>query len=292
MALAGAVSGPRALALAAEAVALAEGGDPAIEYGARVGRAELIYASDARDLALAHRDLTRAAAIAEATGSRLQRLQMESDLAAVEAEQGDLDAAIERFARLADEADAQGMRGERRRLVQNRAALLLRRGRAAEAAEAAAEAARLSREAGDPVLCANAWSIRADALRRTGDLREAREAIDQALRIQEERGDRMRALSLLRRAEIARDMGDLESASRDAAQAGSLARGGADRWIAVAADLWDVFHRAQKGAASRADLERALAEAAAPDVAPRAVVRSLVLRATAWLRGDPPPDTR
>ncbi len=292
MALAGALGGRRALGLAAEAVTLAETGDPAIEYGTRVGRAELIYASDERDLALAHRDLTRALAIAEARASRLHRLQIESDLAAVEAEQGDVDAAIDRFARLADEADARGMRGERRRLVQNRAALLLRQGRALEAAEAAAEAARLSREAGDPVLCASAWSIRADALRRAGDLPAARLAIDEALHLQEERGDRMRALSLLRRAEIAHALGDLEAAAADAALAGTLARASGDRWIAVAADLWDTLHRARLGAATPADLERALTEAAAPDVAPRGVVRSLVARARAWLHGDPPPDTR
>ncbi|MFO0586117.1 MAG: protein kinase [Polyangiaceae bacterium] len=292
MALAAAGDGSRALTLAAEAVALAAGGDPAIEYQARVGRAELIYASDERDLSLAHRDLTRAAAIAEATGARLHRLQMESDLAAVEAELGDLDAAIDRFARIADDAESLGMRGERRRLVQNRAALLLRAGRAKEAAAAAAEAARLSREAGDPVLCASAWSIRADALRRIGEPREARAAIDQALRIQEERGDRMRALSLLRRAEIARELCDFDAAVRDAREAAALSRGGADRWIAVAADLWETFHRAQLGEIPPADLHRALTEAAAPDVAPRAIVRSLVSRAHAWLRGEPPPITR
>ena len=292
MALAGALGGARGHALAAEAVALAETGDPAIEYGARVGRAELIYASDPRDLALAHRDLERALAIAEARASRLHRLQIESDLAVVEADQGHVDASIDRLARLADEADAHGMRGERRRLVQNRAAFLLRQGRAKEAAEAAAEAARLSRAAGDPVLCASAWSIRADALRRAGDLTEARLAIDEALRLQDERGDRMRALSLLRRAEIVQGLGDLASAARDAADAATIARATGDRWIVVASELWEALHRAQIGAGSPADLERALAEAAAPDVAPRAVVRSLVARARAWIQGEPPPDTR
>lgn len=292
MALAGALGGSRGLALAAEAVALAERGDPAIEYGARVGRAELIYASDPRDLALAHRDLERALAIAEARASRLHRLQIESDLAVVEADQGHVDASIDRLARLADEADAHGMRGERRRLVQNRAAFLLRQGRAKEAAEAAAEAARLSRAAGDPVLCASAWSIRADALRRAGDLTEARLAIDEALRLQDERGDRMRALSLLRRAEIVHGLGDGAAAARDATHAAAIARATGDRWIVVASELWEALHRAQIGAGSPADLERALAEAAAPDVAPRAVVRSLVARARAWIQGEPPPDTR
>ncbi len=292
MALAGALGGSRGHALAAEAVALAETGDPAVEYGARVGRAELIYASDPRDLALAHRDLERALAIAEARASRLHRLQIESDLAVVEADQGHVDASIDRLARLADEADAHGMRGERRRLVQNRAAFLLRQGRAKEAAEAAAEAARLSRAAGDPVLCASAWSIRADALRRAGDLTEARLAIDEALRLQDERGDRMRALSLLRRAEIVQGLGDLASAAHDAADAATIARATGDRWIVVASELWEALHRAQIGAGSPADLERTLAEAAAPDIAPRAVVRSLVARARAWIQGEPPPDTR
>lgn len=287
MAVAALAGGDRAVEIAGEAVALARGGDPSIEYAARVGRAELIYAADTRDLDLAHRDLSRALAIAQLTSSRLHRLQMESDLAVVEADRGDPGAAIERLARLASEAEAHGMRSERRRLVQNRAAMLLRAGRAPEAAEAASEAARLSREAGDPALCANAWSIRADALRRTGDLAEALASIDEALRLQSERGDRMRALSLLRRAEIAEGLGRGAEAERDAAEAREVASSGGERWIAIAAALWETLHRAREGRATAADVARALAGAEAPDVAPRALVRSLTTRARAWLEGAP-----
>lgn len=292
MAVAALAGGDRAVEIAGEAVALAQQGHPSVEYAARVGRAELIYAADTRDLGLAHRDLSRALAIAELTSSRLHRLQIESDLAAIEAERGDTGAAIERFARLAAEAEARGMRGERRRLVQNRAALLLREGRAREAAEAAAEAARLSREAGDPALCANACSIRADALRRAGDLAEALASIDEALCIQREHGDRMRALSLLRRAEIAASLGRAEEAERDAAEAREVAGAEGERWIVIAAALWEALHRAGSGAATPADLERALEEAGAPDVAPRALVRSLLSRARAWLRGEPEAPSR
>lgn len=292
MAVAAVLGGSPAVALAGEAVALAERADPALEYAARVGRAELIYGANPRDLGLAQRDLTRALAIAEATGSRLHRLQVESDLAAIEAERGDAGAAIERFARLVDEAEAHGMRGERRRLTQNRAALLLREGRAAEAAEAAAEVARLAEDAGDPGLCAIALSMRADALRRTGDVAAALASIDKALRLQEENGDRTRALSLLRRAEIAEALGRSQEAARDAAEARLLAsaRGArSERWIETAAALWLSLHEAREGRGGRDEVERALSDAAAPEVATRALVRSLAARARAWLDGDPAP---
>lgn len=292
LALAGALGGDRAVTLASEAVLLAEGGDPALEYAARVERAELIYESDTRDLALAHRDLTRALAIAEATASRLHRLQIESDLATIEAEQGHTAAAIERFAKLESEAEAHGMRGERRRLLQNRAAFLLREGRAAEAATAATEAARLAREAGDPALCAAACSIRADALRRTGDFGEALASVDEALRLQEELGDRHQALSLLRRAELALALGRAEEGARDAARAETVARGHGHRGMAIAAALWQTLHSATFERATAADLERSLEEAAATNMARDALVRSIMSRARAWLDARPPNDSR
>lgn len=287
MALAALAGGDRAVEIAGSAVELSRQGDPSIEYAARVGRAELIYAADTRDLALAHRDLSRALAIAEVTSSRLHRLQIESDLAVIDADRGETALAIERLGRLAGQAEALGMRSEKRRLVQNRAAMLLREGRASEAAECAAEAARLAREAGDPALFANACSVRADALRREGDLSGALASIDDALHIQRERRDPMRALSLLRRADILAALGRVTEAELDAGEARAVAGHSGERWIGIAAALWEALHRTQLGKASKDELIQALAAAQAPDVAPRALVRSLASRARAFLSGEP-----
>jgi eukaryotic-like serine/threonine-protein kinase len=201
MALAGVSPPAEALRFASEAVELSTRADPSVEMTARVLRMELIYASPARDLALAERDLRRALAIATATSSIWQEVQIEGDLAALEAETGRADEAISRLRRLIKRAASRGMRGQVRLLTQNLAAVLLRAGRAKEAAETAEEAALLAISAGDPVLGANAWSIRADAQRRLGDLDAALVSIGAAEQIQRQRGDRMRALTLLRRRE-------------------------------------------------------------------------------------------
>lgn len=277
LALAGVAPEPASIALAGEAVALAP--TPALEFAARVLRMELAYASNQRDFAMITGDLERALAIATATSSTWQRIHVEGDLAAVEAEQGKTGAAIARVARLFDEAEVQGMRGQARLLSQNLAALLLRAGRAAEAAETAARTARLALDAGDPVLAANAMSVRADALRRTGDLEGALGAIGEAERLLARHGDRMRSLTLLRRAEILGALGRGGDAAADAAAARAHAEAHGEQGIALTAALWEALHRSRQGAATAADLQEAIAAVSAPGVAQRALTRSLLAQA-------------
>ncbi len=108
LALAGVAREGDALALATEAVALAEGLGEAAELSARVRRFELNYTGNHADLALAEADLRRALALAARASSVFQQVHIEGDLAIVEAEIGQLDAAIDRLRHLADQAGDPG----------------------------------------------------------------------------------------------------------------------------------------------------------------------------------------
>lgn len=282
MALAGVAQEPRALALAGEAVALAEPLGAQMELAARVLRVELAYAAG-RDLDLARGDLIRALALAEAAGSPFLALHIEGDLAAVEADLGHLDAAIASLRPLLARAEALGMRGQRRLLSQNLAALLLRAGLTSEAAETALQTAVLAAEAGDPVLRAAALSLRAEALQRSGDLVGALESTGEAERLQRERGDRKRALTLLRRAGILEALGRAEEARADAREARLVAQEHGEQAVAATADLWTAVHAARCGEAAPDALRRALADAKAAQVGALALTRSLMAQAEAWL---------
>jgi hypothetical protein len=283
VALAGAAPPEEALARAGEAVALGAEAGPARELAARVLRMEVNYASGRCDLALAEADLERATALAEVAASAWQRIHLEGDLAAIEAERGRVGPAVERLRRLLAEADARGMRGERLRFSQNLAALLLRQDRAPEAAEAALHAADLAQRAGDPALRASALSLRADALCRCGRLAEALESAGAADGLQRARGDWMLALTLLRRAEILEQLGRAAEAAADARAALPLAEAHGERGLVAAATLWDVLDRARRGEAGADALSRALADAQAAGAGLRALTRGLVERASVAL---------
>ncbi|WP_437336405.1 serine/threonine-protein kinase [Sorangium sp. So ce394] len=283
MALAGVAAPERALALAGEAVALASRAGAALEFGARVLRFELNYASNHRDLALAEEDLTRALTIATALGSSWHRLHIEADLAVLEAERGRLGAAIDRLGRLAARAEAEGMRGQLRLVLTNLAAFLLREGRAAEAAETAGRTAELAAEAGDPALRASALSLRADALRRTGDLAGALSAADEAEALQRAHRDRRQALTLLRRAEILALAGRSAEALADARAAREVAEARGDRDLALGARLWELLFVARRGQVGAEAIEAALAEAAGSGVTLRPLTLGLMDEARAWV---------
>ncbi|MGK4001065.1 AAA family ATPase [Sorangium sp. So ce1036] len=285
MALAGVASPERAMALAGEAVALAARAGAGLEFGARVLRFELNYASNRRDLAVAEEDLTRALAIAEALGSRWHRLHIEADLAVLDAERGRIAEAIARLERVAGQAEADGMRGQLRLVLTNLAAFLLRQGRAREAAETAARTAELAAEAGDPALRASALSLRADALRRVGELEGALAAADEAAALQRAHRDRREALTLLRRAEILALSGRSADALADARAARDVAEAGADRDLAIGARLWELLHLARRGEIGVEALEDAVAEAAGAGVTLRPLTLALMDEARAWIAG-------
>ncbi|WP_437644121.1 serine/threonine-protein kinase [Sorangium sp. So ce362] len=283
MALAGVAVPERAMELAGEAVALGARAGPALEFGARVLRFELNYASNRRELAVAEEDLTRALAIASALGSRWHRLHIEADLAVLDAERGRLGEAIGRLERIAGQAEADGMRGQLRLVLTNLAAFLLRDGRAIEAAETARRTAELAAEAGDPGLRASALSLRADALRRVGDLPGALAAADEAEALQRAHRDRRQALTLLRRAEILALAGRYDDALADARAARSVAEARADRDLALGARLWELLHLARCGELVVAALEEAVAEAAGSGVTLRPLTLGLMDEARAWV---------
>ncbi|MCC6559220.1 MAG: ATP-binding protein, partial [Polyangiaceae bacterium] len=276
------------LALAGEAVALAAVQGGALEFAARVRRLEINRGAARCDLALAEQDLRRAAAIASACGSTWHRIHVEADLAIIEADLDQVDAAIARLTRLSAEAEAGRMRGQLRLMLQNLAALLLRTGRSAEAAERAGQAARMAAEAGDPGLGARALSVRANALQRMGRLDAALESADAAARLQKQLGDPRRALTLLRRAEIVDALGRTTEAIGDAREAFQEAEAHGERDLCLSAALWERLRLAQLGAAPPAELERALAEAEAAPVTLRPLTRSLMARTRAWLDAERP----
>jgi hypothetical protein len=281
--LAGVTRGPRSLALAGEAVEIASRHSPALEFTARVLRAELCYEALRPDLELARGDLQRALLIAEATESTWQQIHIAGDLAVIEAELGELDPAIDQLYRLAEQADALGMRGQLRLSLQSLAAFLLRAGRAPEAAAVAGRVALLASEAGDTALKALGLSLRADALQRAGDSAAALEAADEAVKIQRAREDGMEALTLLRRAEIQEALGRSGEALADARSARQVADRYGERDLAIGALLWEALHLAETGAAEAGALARALSEAEASGVTFRERTKNLAARARSWL---------
>ena len=285
MALAGVSPEEIGLPIAGEAVALAPQCGIALEFAARVLRAELSYASNRRDLAQVEADLTRALAIATAMSSTWQQLHIEGDLAVIEAELGRVGAAIDRLRRLSERAESLGMRAELRLVLQNLGAFLLREGRAAEAAETAKRTADLATEAGDPALRATSLSLRAEALRRAGDLEAALDCVNEASLLQQGRRDPSSPLTLLRRAEILDALERVEEALDDARRAHGLAEQLEDRDLALGAVLWENLRLARRGEIGREPLEQALAAAEAAGVTLRALTRSLMAQAREWLSG-------
>src|SRR5262249_38038239 len=135
------------------------------------------------------------------------------------------------------QAEAAGMRWQTRVFLQNMAVFLHRAGLFVEAAGMAEKAAALSLEAADPACRSTALSLRADALRRPGDPPAALASVNEAERLQHARKDRTRALSLLRRAQIASAMGRIGDALADARAARSVAEEHADQDLAIRASL-------------------------------------------------------
>ncbi|WP_437320810.1 protein kinase domain-containing protein [Sorangium sp. So ce385] len=284
MALAGVLPPARAMALAGEAVALAEPCGPALEFAARVLRVELCHAAGRDALPQAEHDLTRALALAVSTGSTWQQIHIEGDLAVLEAELGRVEDAIARLLRLVELADAKGMGGQSRLLRHNLSTCLMRARRPGEAAETAGRTAELAAEAGDPALRAAALSLRAYALRHTGALDEALGNASAAEQIQRALGDRpMRTHTLLRRAEILAAMGREEEALADAREARRAAEQGGDTGVAATAALWEKLHLARRGEAAPEELARAVADAEVAGVGRRALAQRLMDEAAAWL---------
>jgi eukaryotic-like serine/threonine-protein kinase len=284
MALAGVSPEGPAMQLLAEAVALSALGGPALEHAARAFRLELNHAASRFDRELAEEDLTRGLELALATGSTWQSIIIEGDLAILEADLGRIDDAIARLRRLCELTEAIGMRWQTPIFSQNLSALLLRAGRDREAAEAAARTAELAVAAGDPVFRATALSLRADALRRVGDLVGALSSIDEAEELQRLRGGRSRALTLLRRAMIRAALGRGEEALEDARQAREVAERYADQNVAIGANVLEKLRLAQRGEATRTELEQAVAEASEARI--RMLTREIVAEARAFLSSD------
>jgi eukaryotic-like serine/threonine-protein kinase len=269
--------------LAGEAVELSAHCGDTMEFFARVLRFEITYASNQRDFQLMEQDLRRALAIAAAVASAWKQIAIEGDLAILEAEIGQLDPAIERFRRLVDQAEIQGMQGNVRLFLHNLTAFLLRAGRAGEAADAAQRTTRLAEQAGDPVLRAAAVSLRADALRRTGLLEPALESANEAVSLQKMQGDPMVALTLLRRAEIFEALGHQDEALRDVREARDVAAERGDRDLATRALLWETLRRARRGEAPVEEMRAIVGQACSSANSFRAPTRSLLTEAQRWL---------
>lgn len=283
MALAGVASGARALELATQAIAIAERDAPHLELVARVLRAELGYTAAQRDLPQCQRDLRRALELSAPSASPWHRLHIEGDLAVIEADLGDVAAAVERLRRLAGEAEALRMLGQHRLLLQSLAAFLLRQDHAAEAAEVAARVAALAASAGDTALRATALSVRAAALHRAGFHREALASADEAAELQRAGGHPVLALTLFRRAEILLDLDRPTEALETIAAARRVAQehGGVD--LSIRAALWEELQRARRGLAAPGALARVLVEADAAPMTLRRPTLSLVDEARAYL---------
>jgi tetratricopeptide (TPR) repeat protein len=290
MALAGVAPEETAMELIDEAVDLAERCRHALAFAARVLRVELIYAATRRDLLpKAERDLRRAIAIARTTKSSWQQIHIEGDLAVLEAELGSVASAIDRLRRLSEQADAEGMRGQRRMLLYNLATFLMREGRSGEAAEVAQQTADLAADAGDPAVRWLALSVRAYALFCTGDLDAALASASEAERLQRERDDRMRALTLIRRAVILEAIGKEDEALEDARAAEQDARRHEERGFFATAVLWQKLYLARRGEATEEEVREALSAVETSETGQCALAQRLLEQAEAWLAGSTAP---
>jgi len=283
MAVAGVSKGKRAIAIATEAVTIAEGLDPALEYGARILRVDLNYTTNPRDLELEERDLQRALVIAKATSSQWKQILVEGDLAVREADLGRVSDAINRFHRLIDQAQALGMREQQRLFSNNLSMCLMRAGRAKEAAVAAGQTAKLAQEAGDPMLQGVGLSQMAYALCVAGHPEKALAHAQEAELLQRERNDRMRVQTLLRLAEIHYALGKMDVAHETALVARKAAQEHSDHGSIAIATLWDVLYRAQQGQTNADQVSEAIADVERSGVAQRALARVIIDRAKAWL---------
>lgn len=283
LAVAGLDRGSTAIPLVSEAIEIAEKISPQLEYAARILRFELRYEANPPALDDAKVDLLRALTIANETSSTWQKIHTEGDLAVLEAQLGNTEAAIERLRGLVGAAEARGMQGNRVLFLQNLAVSLLRVGQVREAAEIAADVVRHADSLGDAALGATAWSLRADALRRLGEFDAALVSIDEAIRIQRQTRDRLQALSLLRRAEILAALQRSEDALRDAATAIEVADQIGELGWSRAAKLWGVLHHAAHGNASADDIKIALSQVEALGNVRGGFTKTVVDRAKQWL---------
>ena len=201
----------------------------------------------------------------------------------LEADIGRPDDAIERLQRLVKQAQTLGMREQHRLLSHSLATCLMRADRPAEAAAAALRTAELAVESGDPMLRGVALSLRAYALCITGDLETALSCAVEAEQLQRQRNDRMRAQTLLRRAEILLALGRTDQALDDARAARTSAEEHHEKGFVVTAALWEALHLAQQGRATKEDLVQAMSGVERAGVGQRALARSLMERAAAWL---------
>lgn len=288
LAVAGIARGAEALQWATDAIAIARDLGATAEFGARVRRLEINYDAEQRDAALAREDLERALALATLSKSAWQRIHIEGDLVILDADLGQVDAAIERLARLSTEAKAKGMHGQVRLLHQNMAALFLRTNRYDEAVLTARRTAELATMAGDAVLHATALSLEGDALRRQGDLERALQCLDEAIRLQRPRNDPSLALALLRRAEVFHESKEVEGALRDAIEARTIATRNGDRDLVIGARLSEALARVAKEEVLRDNLALVVSEAQhhAPHL--RRLTRDILQRACALLNDGSP----
>jgi tetratricopeptide (TPR) repeat protein len=290
LAMAGISPTEEGMRLAGEAVELASSLERAMEFAARVRRLEINHARNRPDSVVANEDLRRTFAIATAAKSAFKRIHVEGDLAIREANLGQVEAAISRLLRLVEEARTRRMLGQERLLLQNLSVLLMREGRNEEAAEASKRAAKLAMAAGDIGLSGRALSARADALRRMGSLAEALACADEALTLQEQIRDPRRALTLLRRAEIRRALGDVATALIDTESAHRIADAANELDLRLSARLLRVLLRAAMGDVSEEYVREVLAETENASftrgpMTIRLMEEVLALQKALWLKG-------
>ncbi len=280
LAVARLVRGQRGLALAEEAIGLANDVTLELRYRALAMRLEILSEVDPNDLPRFSRAAESARLAARDLKSPWAELDADNYLAIGQVFTGDFAGAIPLFESIAKRARELRFGTLEREVSINIATCHLRAGNANAAAESALNVAESSRGAGDTILLAGAQSVRADALFRKGDLVNARAAIDEAVGICLHSRDYRATLSLLRRMEINEGLNQLENAAADAELAKTIAEECSNADHAVRAKVWLAIYARQSGAADAQEkLRLALDAATAAGPALRPPTKKLVEKA-------------
>ncbi|HRI63635.1 MAG TPA: AAA family ATPase [Polyangium sp.] len=284
LAVARLVRGQRGLALAEEAIGLANDVPPELRYRALATRLEILSDVDPSDVARFSRAAEMARAAAQDIKSAWAELDADNYLAIAQLHAGDLARAISLFESIAARAHTLRFGTLERESLTNMATCYVRAGNPKAAAETTAKVAELARGAGDALLIAGSQSVRANALQQLGELDAAKAAVDEAVGIFLHSRDNRTTLSLLRRMEINEGLNQLEDAAADAELARTIAEECSNADHAVRAKVWLAIYARQTGAADGADkLRLALEEAAAAGAALRPPTKKLVEKAQSLL---------
>jgi eukaryotic-like serine/threonine-protein kinase len=219
-----------------------------LDYRVHALLVELLHECSA-DVARCRAAAARTRDVVRRAGSLGRQLETDMNLAALDADAGEYEAALQALADVRNRADGPGVGSDLRVEVRvNLAVAEVRARRPEKAIPHALEAVTLARGAGRWRHLAQALSVLAAARLGTGSMVEAEKAIDEAVRLKQKGGEKRLAFTLLRRARIRKALGNRSGAEEDGRAALAAATTEADALSVLHARLWLVLEEFGPGA--------------------------------------------